>query len=143
MNYEVSTDRERLNVDVIYDFLSTSYWAAGRPRDVVERSISNSLCFAVFADAEQVAFGRVVSDYATFAYLMDVFVVPGHRGRGVSKLLMRTILAHPDLQGLRTFLLATLDAHGLYARYGFRPLEEPERWMAIRTPDPVIRAAIE
>ena len=141
--YEVSTDRTRLDLDVIHGFLQTSYWAAGRPRDVVERSINNSLCFGVYAGGRQIAFARVVSDAATFAYLMDVFVVSEHRGRGVSKLLMREILAHPQLQGLRTFLLATLDAHGLYAQFGFKPLAEPERWMAIRQADPVPLATAE
>lgn len=141
--YEVSTDRTRLDLDVIHGFLQTSYWAAGRPRDVVERSVNHSLCFGVYTGGRQIAFARVVSDCATFAYLMDVFVVSEHRRRGVSKLLMREVLAHPELQNLRTFLLATLDAHGLYAQFGFKPLAEPERWMAIRQADPVTLATPE
>src|SRR6185295_12453599 len=100
--YEVSTDSERLDIDLIHRFLSQdSYWARGVPRDVVARSIRHSLCFGVYAGGVQVAFARVASDYAVFAYLMDVFVLPEHRGRGVSKLLMQTVLSHPHLQGLR------------------------------------------
>lgn len=137
---EISTDPSRLDVDLVYEFLQTSYWAKGRRRSVIERSIRNSLCFGAYQDGRQVAFARVVSDRAVFAYLMDVFVVPEFRGRGISKALMRTILEHPDLQNLRVFLLATLDAHGLYARFGFRPLSEPNRWMAIQDPDSDARA---
>jgi GNAT superfamily N-acetyltransferase len=129
---EISTDPSRLDLDVIHGFLQTSYWAAGRRRSVVERAIRNSICFGVYADGRQVAFARVVSDCAVFAYLMDVFVVPEYRGRGISKALMRAILEHPDLQNLRVFLLATRDAHGLYAQFGFRPLAEPGVWMAIQ-----------
>jgi GNAT superfamily N-acetyltransferase len=133
--YEISTDRGRLDVGMIYEFLSSSYWARGIPRAVVERSIQNSLCFGVFHKGRQVGFARVITDYATFAYLADVFVVPGHRGRGISKTLVREILAHPGLQGLRRVLLATFDAHGLYARFGFGPLEHPEHYMTIHHPD--------
>jgi GNAT superfamily N-acetyltransferase len=137
---EISTDPARLDLDVIYLFLQASYWAKGRRRSVVERAIKNSLCFGAYQDGRQVAFARVVSDRAVFAYLMDVFVLPEYRGRGVSKSLMRTILDHPDLQNLRVFLLATLDAHGLYSRFGFRPLAEPHRWMSIHDPDSDKRA---
>jgi GNAT superfamily N-acetyltransferase len=133
--YEISTDRSRLNISLIYDFLRASYWAQGIPRDVVERSIQNSLCFAAYHEGRQVGFARVITDYATFAYLADVFVVSEHRGRGVSKLLLRDILAHPDLQGLRRVLLATRDAHGLYAQFGFAPLAHPEHLMSIHHPD--------
>jgi GNAT superfamily N-acetyltransferase len=129
--YEISTDRSRLEVDVIHDFLSNSYWAKSIPRELVERSIQNSMCFGVFHQGKQIGFARVISDLATFAYLADVFVLPEHRGKGVSKLLMRTILSHPDLQGLRRFLLATLDAHGLYEPFGFKPLERPDRYLSI------------
>ena len=128
---DISTDKSRLDLDVIHDFLQTSYWAKGRARSVIERAIQNSLCFGVYVDGRQVAFARVVSDRAVFAYLMDVFVLPEFRGRGISKALMRVILAHPELQNLRVFLLATADAHGLYSQFGFEPLTEPERWMAI------------
>jgi GNAT superfamily N-acetyltransferase len=132
--FEISTDRARLDVALVHEFLRTSYWAEGRGRSVVERSIDHSLCFGVYQGGRQVAFARVVSDRAVFAYLMDVFVVPEFRGRGISKALMRAVLDHPDLQNLRLFLLATRDAHGLYERFGFRPLAEPERMMAIRNP---------
>jgi GNAT superfamily N-acetyltransferase len=133
-DFEISTDRARIDVTLVHEFLRTSYWAEGRHRSVVERSIEHSLCFGVYHGRQQVAFARVVSDRAVFAYLMDVFVVPEFRGRGISKALMRAVLDHPDLQNLRLFLLATRDAHGLYERFGFRPLAEPERWMAIRNP---------
>jgi len=133
--FEISTEPSRLDLDVIHGFLRTSYWAEGRPRAVVERAIEHSLCFGVYLAGRQVAFARVVSDRAVFAYLMDVFVIPEFRGRGISKTLMRAVLDHPDLQGLRVFLLGTRDAHGLYAKFGFRPLEDPSRWMAIYDPN--------
>ena len=117
---EISTDHARLDVDVIHGFLRTSYWARGRKRSVVERSIKNSLCFGAYVGGQQVAFARVVSNRAVFAYLMDVFVIPEYRGRGISKALMRAVLDHSDLQHLRLFLLGTDDAHGLYEQFGFR-----------------------
>lgn len=132
---EISTDQARLDLDVIHGFLQTSYWAQDRKRSVVERSIRNSLCFGVYVGGRQVAFARVLSDRAVFAYLMDVFVIPEYRGHGISKALMRAIVDHPDLQNLRTFLLATQDAHGLYEQFGFRALAHPDRWMAIHDPD--------
>ena len=133
--YEISTDRGRMDVGLIHGFLRSSYWARGIPREVVERSVRNSLCFGAFLGAAQVGFARVVSDFATVAYVGDVFVLPDHRGRGVSKRLMAAVLAHPDLQGLRRLLLATQDAHGLYARFGFGPLAHPEHFMTIHKPD--------
>jgi GNAT superfamily N-acetyltransferase len=132
---EISTDASRLDRDLICGFLQSSYWAKGRQRSVIERAIEHSLCFGAYLDDRQVGFARVVSDRAVFAYLMDVFVVPEWRGHGIAKALMRTVLAHPDLQHLRTFLLATRDAHGLYATLGFRPLAKPDRWMAIEDPE--------
>jgi GNAT superfamily N-acetyltransferase len=134
-DFEISTDPARLDLDVIHGFIQTSYWGKGRARSVVERAVSNSLCFGVYKDGRQVAFARVVSDRAVFAYLMDVFVLPEFRGRGISKALMRAVLAHPELQNLRVFLLATADAHGLYKQFGFRPLPLVERWMAIYDAD--------
>ena len=134
--YQISTDARRFDLALIHDFLRSSYWAQGIPRDVVERAVENSLCFGAFIQQEQqVGFARVITDRATFAYLADVFVVPEHRGRGVAKLLLRTILAHPDLQGLRRMLLATKDAHGLYAQFGFEPLSNPKEYMTIHRPD--------
>jgi len=138
--FEVSTDPARLDIGLIHSFLVTSYWAKGRRRSVVERAIRNSLCFGVYLAGRQVAFARVVSDRAVFAYLMDVFVLPEFRGRGISKALMRSVLDHPDLQNLRVFLLATRDAHELYAQFGFRSLTDPDRWMAIHDPDSDTRA---
>jgi len=134
-HYEISTDRSRLDVGLIHDFLRSSYWAQGIPRAVVERSIQHSLCFGAFLGGRQVGFARVISDFASFAYVADVFVVPEHRGRGISKLLMRAIIEHPDLQGLRRILLATRDAHGLYAQFGFEPLTHPEHFMTLHKPD--------
>ena len=133
--YEISTERSRLDVALIHNFLSSSYWARGIPRAVVEKSIQHSLCFGAFLGGQQVGFARVITDYAVIAYIADVFVVPEHRGRGVSKMLMRAILAHPELQGLRRLLLATQDAHGLYAQFGFQPLAHSEHFMTVHKPD--------
>jgi len=133
--YEISTDRSRLDVALIHDFLRTSYWAQGIPRSVVERAIKNSLCFGAYLDGRQVGFARVISDFATIAYLADVFVVPGQRGKGISKLMMRAIVEHPDLQGLRRIVLVTKDAHGLYEQFGFTPLAKPGDFMTIHKPD--------
>ncbi|WP_435106674.1 GNAT family N-acetyltransferase [Arhodomonas sp. AD133] len=128
--YTISTDATRMDVDLVHAVLAESYWAAGIPRDVVARSIEHSLCFGVFTDAgEQVAFARAVTDYATFAYIGDVFVVAAHQGRGLGKWLMRTVMDDPRLQGLRRMLLATRDAHGLYEPLGFTPLADPEMFM--------------
>ena len=135
--YEITTDPRRFNLDVIHHYLSEeSYWAKGIPRDVVARSLENSLCFAILVRSSraQVGFARVTTDRATFAYLADVFVLPAHRGRGLSKWLMRVMLSHPDLQGLRRWMLATLDAHGLYKEFGFTPLAQPERFMQLHRP---------
>lgn len=136
MNYEISDDHARLELDVIHRYLSEeSYWAQGIPRALVERAVAQSLCFGVYAEGVgQVGFARVVSDRATFAYLADVFVLPAHRGRGLSKRLMAAVSAHPDLQGLRRWLLATADAHGLYRQHGFTGLARPERFMERREP---------
>ena len=138
--FEISTDPTRLDIDVIHGFLEKSYWAKGRRRSVVERSIRNSMCFGVYHSGRQVAFARVVSDRAVFACLMDVFVIPEFRGRGIAKGLMRSVLAHPELQNLRVFLLATRDAHSLYTQFGFAPLAMPERWLAIQDADSDARA---
>jgi GNAT superfamily N-acetyltransferase len=130
--YEISTDPERLDVDVIHGFLVGAYWSPGVTRDVVERSIAGSLCFGLYAPGgEQAGFARAVTDRATFAWIADVFVVSEHRGRGLGAWLMETMLAHPDLQGLRRVILATADAHGLYARFGFEQLVRPQRFLAV------------
>ena len=136
--YLITTERSRLDVPFIHNFLSNeSYWAVGRNIEVVKRTIDNSLCFGIYREAEQVGFARVVTDFATFAWLADVFVVPEHRRRGLAKWLMEVILAHPELQGFRRWVLATKDAHSLYAQFGFIPLHRPERWM--ERPDPNMR----
>lgn len=129
---EISTDRSRLDVGYIHRYLSEqSYWAVGRSRDVVEKSLANSLCFGVYAGARQVGFARVVTDYATFAWLCDLFIDEAYRGQGLGKRLIEAVVAHPALQGLRNFILATRDAHELYRRYGgFEPLAAPANWMA-------------
>lgn len=133
-NVEITTDPARIDVGLVHQFLSESaYWALGRPRETVERSIRNSLCFSVLVDDEQVGFARVVSDRAVFAYLMDVFILPAWRGRGLSKRLMQAILDHPELQGLKLFLLRTSDAHGLYTQFGFEPIDRPEDLLARRS----------
>lgn len=128
-DYLISTDPARLDVGVIHGFLRESYWAEGIPREIVERAIENSLCFGGYCRTQQIAFARVVSDYATFAYLADVFVLAPWRGRGIAKALMAEVVHHPDLQHLRRWLLGTKDAHGLYQRYGFTAPRFPERQM--------------
>jgi GNAT superfamily N-acetyltransferase len=134
--YEISTDPGRLDHAVIHRFLrEESYWARGIPQNVMERSLRNSLCFGLYHHGAQVGLARVVTDYATFALLADVFVLEGHRGVGLSKRLLDRVTTHPDLQGLRRWLLLTSDAHGLYAQYGFEPLGGPERFMEIARPD--------
>lgn len=133
--FMVTTDRSRLDLNVIHEFLASSYWAAGIPREVFLRSVENSLCFGVFENAKQVGFARVITDYATYAYLADVFILESHRGLGLSKFLMECIIAHPQLQGLRRWTLATRDAHGLYAKFGFTPLKNPGRFMELHNPD--------
>jgi GNAT superfamily N-acetyltransferase len=127
--YLVSTDRSRLDLEVIHGYLSSSYWAAGVPEEVVRRSIEDSLCFGVYRGEEQVGFARVITDRATFAYLADVFVLEGHRGRGLGRWLVEVVLSHPELRGLRRWMLATRDAHELYRRYGFAELGRPGIFM--------------
>jgi GNAT superfamily N-acetyltransferase len=129
-DFVVSTDPGLLDVGLIHDFVANrSYWARGRPLEVVRRSLANSLCFGLYEGRRQIGLARVVTDRATFAWLCDVFVLEAYRGRGLSKWLLECVLGHPELQGLRRFLLGTRDAHGLYARYGFTPLADPERFM--------------
>ena len=128
--YTVSTDRGRLDLPMIQRFLAKdSYWAKGIPLDVMRRAADHSLCFGADHGEHQIAFARVVTDYATFGHIMDVFVLPEHRGKGLGKLLMECIMTHPQLQGFRRWQLGTLDAHGLYARFGFAASRHPERNM--------------
>jgi GNAT superfamily N-acetyltransferase len=128
-DFEISTDPARVDVDMVHEFLTNSYWAKGIPVATVRLSIENSICFALYHGQQQVGFARVISDLATFAYLADVFIVPDYRGRGLSRWLMECIVGHPDLQGLRRWMLATRDAHGLYAKFGFTAMGRPETWM--------------
>jgi GNAT superfamily N-acetyltransferase len=131
----ISTDAARLDLDVIHGFLTTSYWAKGIPREVVARSVQHSLCFGIYdGSGAQVGFARVVSDFATVAYLGDVFVLESHRGRGLGKWTMECIMRHPALQGLRRWILLTRDAHGLYEQSGFKALKAPERYMELHDP---------
>jgi len=133
--YTISTALEDVDFDSLYDFLKDSYWSKGMPRAVMERSVRGSLPFVLRDQAGRLAgFARVVTDRATFGYIGDLFVLPQHRGKGLSKRLMEAILAHPDLQGFRRWMLATSDAHGLYEKFGFRPLAAPEVLMELRNP---------
>jgi GNAT superfamily N-acetyltransferase len=137
MPYEVSTDKSRLDIDLIHEFLSQeSYWAKNIPRALLELSIANSICFGAYEGSQQVGFARVVTDYAVFAYVGDVFVLPAHRGRGVSKMIMQAIRDHAGLQVLRRWHLLTRDAHDLYRQFGFRDLDNPARHMEIAVKDP-------
>ena len=127
--YLVSTDRSKLDIDVIHGFLSRAYWAEGIPREVVERSIEHSLSFGVYKGEQQVGFARVVTDYATFSYIGDVFILEEFRGQGLSKWMMQAVVEHPALQGIRRWMLLTRDAHGLYRKVGFTEPKAPERYM--------------
>jgi GNAT superfamily N-acetyltransferase len=135
-NIVVTTDRSRLDLDMIHGFLTTSYWAWGIPREMVARSMESSLCFGAFDEGRQVGFARVISDRATFAYICDVFALESHRGNGVGKRLMAAIVSHPELQGLRRWTLFTRDAHGLYRQFGFGSPGHPERLMEAVDSDP-------
>ncbi len=134
--FTVSTDPARIDLDMVHNYLNQeSYWATGIPHDILERAVAGSLCFGVYENRTQVAFARVITDAATFAYLCDVFVVKSHRGRGLGTWLMEFIMAHPTLQGLRRFVLSTRDAQGLYRRFGFTPEPAPSTYMHIHRPD--------
>ena len=130
--YTLSTDKARLDLAAIHNYLSMhSYWAKDRTMEQVMRSVDHSLCFGLYCGREQVGFARVITDFATFGYMADVYVLEKHRGSGLSKWMMECILAHPQLQNLRRFMLATRDAHALYHKFGFKPLAKPERWLEI------------
>lgn len=132
--FTITDSRADLDVDLIHGFLRTSYWATNIPREVVSRSLEHSLCLGLYRDGEQVGFGRAITDCATFAYLSDVFVIAELRGRGLGRWLVNCVFEHPDLQGLRRWMLATKDAHGLYAQSGFGPLQSPEWFMEVHDP---------
>jgi GNAT superfamily N-acetyltransferase len=134
-DYIVSTDKSKLDAQAIQDFLANeSYWAQNIPVSVVKKTLEGSLCFGVYHEDKQIGFARVVTDKVAFAYLADVYILVPHRGKGLSKFLMRTIMAHPDLQGLRRWMLATTDAHQLYRQFGFTDITNPEKFMQIHNP---------
>ncbi|MCE2901007.1 MAG: GNAT family N-acetyltransferase [Gemmatimonas sp.] len=133
--FECSFDASRLDVDAIHAFLTTTYWSPGIPRETLERAIAHSLCIGGYVNGQQVAFARLVTDRATFAYLADVFVLPSHRGQGLSRRLLEALMSHADVQGLRRMLLVTRDAHGLYAKVDFTPLAAPDRFMERHRPN--------
>jgi len=128
-NYTISTDPARLDLDAIAAMLTRAYWAQGRTRAMIARYVQHSLVFGIYHEHQQIGLARIVSDYTTFAWLCDVFIHEDHRGKGLGKWLLETIHSHPDLQGLRRWMLATRDAHGLYKQFGWTPLDNPERWM--------------
>ena len=129
-DYSISTDNHRLNIPLIHDFISNqSYWGQGRKIEIVQRALNNSLNFGLYKNSEQIGFARVVTDYCTFAWLADVFIIDGFRGEGLSKWLMEVIMNHPQLTNMRRWVLATKDAHGLYEQFGFGRMAQPERWM--------------
>lgn len=139
-NFEISTSKSRLDLALIHDFLSTrSYWALGIAIETVGKSIENSICFGVYQGETQVGFARVISDKATFAYLADVFILEDFRKRGISKQLMEFIINYPEFKGVRRFLLATRDAHTLYAQFSFKPLDDPHLFMQINNPKPYLK----
>ena len=133
-NFTISTDPSRLDRNAIADFLTRAYWAKGRPRERTERALDNSLVFGLYDGNRQIGLSRVVSDYAIFAYLCDVFIHEDYRAHGLGKWLIETVMSHPDLQGLRRWTLATRDAHGLYKQFGWDALKNPEKWMEILNP---------
>lgn len=134
-DFIITTDKSLIDVNYVHWFLTSSYWAEGIPIETVQRSIDGSLCFSVVYLNHQIGFARVITDEATFAYLADVFIDQNFRGKGLSKWLMEVIMSYPGLQGLRRFMLATRDAHGLYLQFGFQSLDYVDRWMHIRNPD--------
>jgi GNAT superfamily N-acetyltransferase len=133
--FTVTTDPDRLDLDAIHAALSQAYWSEGIPKEIVERGLRGSLCFGLYSEEGQIGLARVITDRASFAYLCDVYVLPELRGRGLGKFLIRCVLEHPDLQGLRRFHLVTRDAHELYRPFGFTEVKSPERHMEIVRPD--------
>jgi len=140
-DYSISTDKSKINIELVHDYLCNhSYWAEGIPIETVKKSIDHSLCFGLYNNGRQIGFARVISDFATYAYLADVFIVPEERGKGLSKWMMQVILNHPELQGLRRFVLATKDAHGLYEQFGFIVYPNPDRIMTMNNAEVYKRA---
>ncbi|MDR3626128.1 MAG: GNAT family N-acetyltransferase [Ignavibacteriaceae bacterium] len=135
-SFSISADKSKLDIDLIHEFLTNSYWAAGRSRELVEKTIKHSLCFGVYNNAKQVGFARVITDYVVLAYVADVFILEPYRGIGLGKKLVGAILSHPELQGIKKWMLATSDAHGLYSQFGFRTISNPEKFMEMFNPAP-------
>jgi len=133
--FRITDTRDEQDIDLIHRFLSSTYWAKQIPKDVVQRAVEHSLCFGLYQGRDQIGFGRAITDYATFAYLSDVFVLPEYQGRGLGSWLVSCILAHPELQNLRRWTLATQDAHGLYEKHGFTPLKNPGWFLEINDPE--------
>jgi GNAT superfamily N-acetyltransferase len=133
-SFSISTDPAQMDIDAVHAYLTRSYWAEGISRAVVAKSVEGSLCFGLFDGSRQIGFARVITDRSTFAYLCDVYVLEDYRGRGLGKKLMKAVCTHPDLQGVRRFVLITRDAHGLYDQFGFTPLKDPSRYMEIARP---------
>ncbi len=134
-NHRITNDPDDTDIEVVHAYLTRSYWSPEVPIAVVRRAIANSLCFNLFLEDQQIGFARLITDRATFAYLADVFVLEEHQGRGLGRMLMDAVVTHPDVQGLRRWMLATADAHGLYTKYGFTPLENPPHFMERHDPD--------
>lgn len=134
-NYSISTNKKKIDVDYVYQFLKQSYWAENIPLKIVRKAIQNSICFGLYHQNKQVGFARVITDKSTFAYLADVFIDPAYRGKGLSKWMMEIIVNYRHLKGLRRFMLATKDAHGLYEQFGFSLMPDTGRWMHIHDPD--------
>jgi len=141
-DYTLSDDPARVDLDLVHGYLAQTYWSPGIPRETVARAISNSLCFGAYLGANQVGFARLVTDRATFAYLADVFVLESHRGKGLSRALMELVMSHPEVQGLRRWLLATRDAHGLYRKFGFVDLANPGVFLTRHDPEVYTRGAV-
>ncbi|OUS28189.1 GNAT family N-acetyltransferase ['Osedax' symbiont bacterium Rs2_46_30_T18] len=133
--YSISSDQSKMDLNAIHTYLSKSYWAEGVPRETLAKALQNSLCFGVFCADQQIGFARLITDKATFAYLADVYILEQHRGKGLSKWLMQEIIRHPQNQGLRRIVLATKDAHSLYAQYDFKALTHPDKFMELWKPD--------
>ena len=135
-DYQISTDKTKLDVDAIHAYLTSSYWAKGIPKEKVNKSIEHSLCFGVYKDKVQVGFSRVITDYSTFMYLADVFILEAHRGQKLGVAMIDMVVNHPDLQGIRTWTLLTRDAHGLYRKFAFENHVDPTRFMIRNVPNP-------
>lgn len=134
--FSISNDKAKLDIDAIHEFLSTkAYWSLNIPKEKVQTAIQNSLCFGVYHNEKQIGFARVVSDFSAIAYLGDVFILEEYRGKGLSKWLIENIMKHPNLQGLRRWILLTADAHELYRKFGWTDIEDPTKWMNVHDKD--------